>query len=123
MREKHYNIIETLSDRICALQVYVNNVVVFSVIGVYLPYNDCLNLELYLETMDELHHIIEMSDPFHSSHSLTQACQTQCYWRQIGTKNPSNNRSVTLFIFLLDHQMIVAILLISRMLVIPTKGK
>ena len=38
----------------------------------------------------------------------TQACQTQCYWSQIGTKKTVNNPSVILNDFLLDHEMIVA---------------
>ena len=56
-----YKIIEIDCDRICAMEIIRKNVVILTVIGVYLPYcNQTVNqMELYLEVLDKVKYLLE----------------------------------------------------------------
>ena len=51
-----HNLIECKSDRICGINVYKDNRVIFHIVGLYLPYYDGTksSLDSYIETLDQV---------------------------------------------------------------------
>lgn len=56
-----YRSLDVESDRICALQVVSSQSTIFTVIGVYMPYNNGTSehTELYVETIEKLQDLID----------------------------------------------------------------
>ena len=102
------------SDRICADEVFVDQCVVLTVFGIYLPYNNHTQeqMDLYIETLDLLQCLLEtasMKGPTvivaDMNTTLPQMETLSPYWYK---KSPFSYRSALLHDFLLANDLIVA---------------
>ena len=108
-----YKIIECDSDRLYGIQVFKNQEMVMSVIGVYLPYEDGTKdqTELYINTLDQLQNTLDNcgNAPTVIVGDMNTVLPEEEYlsdnWY---TRKPYNKHSAIMFEFLCQNKMCVA---------------
>ena len=112
--ELSYNIVNCDSDRIAAIKVKKNNVVLLTLIGAYLPTNTHteLNMEEYIEGIDQIKCLLDSASPSGPTvimGDLNTVLPQQPTLKQKWYKNrPFSPRSGILYDMISQQEMIVA---------------